>query len=185
MKEIVFLLEESSAEVFLEQIIHRIVDLERIKVTYVTFQGKSDLSEKLVKKMRGWCNREAKFIVMHDKDSNDCRNLKHDLVTKCKPTGRPFKVRIACTELESFFLGDLKAVEKAFNINKLALRQSEAKFRDPDKLANSSQELTKLTNQRYQKISGSREISKHLDFQVNKSASFRILVKTIEEFASN
>ena len=48
-------------------------------------------------------------------------------------------MRIACAELESWFLGDHNALEKAFGLKGLAKRQSEAKFRDPDKLTNAAE----------------------------------------------
>lgn len=65
--------------------------------------------------------------------------LKSELTALCRGAraNADFTVRIACAELESWFLGDLNALEKAFGLKGLAKRQSEAKFRDPDKLTNS------------------------------------------------
>ncbi len=71
--------------------------------------------------------------------------LKQRLKDLCQQAGKPDAlIRIVCHELESWFLGDLAAVENAFNIKGLAKQQNHKKFRDPDRLANASEELGKL-----------------------------------------
>ena len=121
------------------------------------------------------------FIIVHDKDSNDCKLLKDRLVHLCKENGRPDTlVRIVCHELESWFLGDLNAVEKAFGSTNLSSLQNKAKYRDPDQLANPVQELKKLVRD-YQKLSGSREISKHINVNNNHSRSFNVFLAGIEK----
>jgi len=58
--------------------------------------------------------------------------------------------------------------------------QDKKKFRELDRLSNPAQELIRLTKNRYQKVSGSREIGKHLDLKNNVSHSFNVLLKGIE-----
>lgn len=97
------------------------------------------------------------------------------------PAGRVDAIiRIACRELESFYIGDLMAVEKAFSLNGLHRQQGNRKFRTPDQLNNAKQELKKLTKNKYQEISGSREIAKHMDVDNNKSHSFQTLINSIK-----
>lgn len=93
-------------------------------------------------------------------------------------------VRIACHELESFYLGDLSAVDKGLKMNSLSKLQNKKKYREPDKLANPSQELMTLTKKRYQKISGSRAISRHLNLENNFSNSFNVLVNAIRNISN-
>jgi hypothetical protein len=53
------------------------------------------------------------FVVLRDQDSGDCLEIKERLMALCGRAGKEDAlVRIACRELESFYLGDLKAVER-------------------------------------------------------------------------
>lgn len=93
--------------------------------------------------MRLW-QEDAHFIVMRDQDSGDCYQIKDRLLNLSREAGRPNAlVRIACKELESFYLGDLNAVEQGLGLTGLARRQQVAKFRNPDSLNNAAEELKK------------------------------------------
>ena len=87
-------------------------------------------------------------------------------------------MRIACRELESFYLGDLAAVGQAFNKANLGKQQKGKKFRNPDMLSNPVQELQKLVPD-YQKLSGSRKIASQMKIDANKSESFNALIRGI------
>ena len=89
-------------------------------------------------------------------------------------------MRIACHELESFYLADLAAVEAGLEMKGLVKHQNTAKFRSPDTLQNPSKELLTLTKQRYQKVSGSRTIGRHLDAGNERSTSFSNLISGIK-----
>lgn len=58
---------------------------------------------------------DSVFLVMRDQDRADCRDVKARLQDLVRATGKQDKtlIRIACHELESFYLGDLEAVEKS------------------------------------------------------------------------
>ena len=90
-------------------------------------------------------------------------------------------IRIACHELESFYLGDLQAVEQGLKISGIATLQKKAKYRAPDSLANAADELRHLTKEQYQKIDGSRSISPYLQLDKNQSASFGFLLSGIRK----
>jgi hypothetical protein len=175
MKELVFFLEEESARVLLERIVPLLTpEGGQIRPRFIVFEGKQDLEKQLSRKLRGYLNPHAKFIVMRDQDAGDCKKIKKSLTALCPSIHRPrTKVRIACRELESFYLGDLRAVEAGLGINGLAAKQGQAKFRDPDQLASPAKELEKLTGNRYQKVAGSRAIAPHLDLKAPRSRSFR------------
>ena len=79
MKEIVFLLEEESAKVLIENIIYKIICKGEIKTRFIVFQGKSDLEKQMVLKLRAYNNKEAKFIILRDQDSADCSIIKNNL----------------------------------------------------------------------------------------------------------
>ncbi len=83
----------------------------------IPHEGKQDLEKSIPIKLRAWQKPGTSFIIVRDKDHADCLEVKKHLVKLCSQAGRSDSlVRIACHELESWFLGDLAAVEKAFNI---------------------------------------------------------------------
>jgi hypothetical protein len=179
MRELVFLLEEESAKAMIEGLVPRLVPAD-ILVRCVPFEGKQDLQKQLARRIRGYQNPDARFVVLQDQDSHDCKVLKEHLVALCQQSGRAgVLVRIACRELESFYLADLAAVEKGLDLPGLARRQASRKFRTPDALGNAAEELIRLTGGRYQKVSGSRAIGKHLDPANERSTSFKNLVDAI------
>ena len=66
------------------------------------------------------------FLVMLDQDFEDCLKLKNELREKIDLAGKSDMtlIRIACRELESFFFGDLAAVETALNVSGLSDQQN-------------------------------------------------------------
>lgn len=181
MKTIVFFLEEPSAREMLEGVLPRLLPPD-ITPRYLVFQGKQDLERNLVKKLRGWKMPRSVFVVMRDQDSGDCVAVKHKLVELCRQGGRDdVLVRVACRELESFYLGDLHAVEAGLGLKGIAVQQERKKFRRPDFLGNPSEELYKLTNDEYEKVLGSRAIAPYLKLIGNRSQSFNVLLSGIQK----
>lgn len=184
MRELVFLLEEESAKAMLEGLLPRILHAD-IRLRYIPFEGKQDLERQMVRRLRGYVNPQARFIVLRDQDSApDCMALKARLVERCEQAGQAAKsvVRVACRELESFYLADLRAVEQALGVKKLARHQGSAKFRCPDRLGSPSKELETLTGGSYQKVSGSRAIGRFLDPNNERSPSFKNFIKSVRGF---
>lgn len=185
MSTLVFLLEEESAKNMLIPVVKRLVP-EEIPVQYITFNGKQDLERQLVKKIRFWCDPGSRFIILRDKDSGDCGVIKQRLLALAQESGKAdvCLVRIACHELESFFLGDLAAVAQGLHTPAVAAMQDKQKFRAPDALANAAEELKKLTKGKYSKLAGSRAIGPHLKLDgSNRSHSFGVLLEAIRRQA--
>jgi len=183
VRNFVFFLEEPSAREMPKGLLPRIIPSNDMSFQYIVFEGKQDLEKRLPKKLKAWCKPESSFIVLCDQDSADCQIVKEKLRTVCHDNGHPNSlIRIACRELESWYLGDLQAVEKGLELNGLSRKQERAKYRNPDNLANAAQELDVLTKQVYQKVSGSRQIGPHLDLKKNRSHSFGVFVKGIHAF---
>lgn len=180
MHTIVFCLEEPSASEMLKGVLPRLLP-DNVGATHLIFEGKSDLDKRLEKRIRGWLKPNSMFCVLRDKDAADCERIKADLVLKTSRAGRPDTlVRIACHELESFYLGDLAAVEIGLNIKKLSQLQVKNKFRTPDRIAGAADELVVVSKFSYQKIAGSRAISPHLKLDgSNCSHSFNCLIDGI------
>jgi hypothetical protein len=146
----------------------------------IPHEGKSHLRKSIPIKLCGWREPGVHFVIVHDKDSGDCFKLKEELVAISKECKRSDTlVRIACAELESWFLGDLRAIEKAFTID-LGSIKNKAKFRKPDKLTNAKEELKKLIPA-YQQISGAKKISAYMDIDRNQSHSFNVFISGIKK----
>ncbi|MBS4052601.1 MAG: DUF4276 family protein [Methylomonas sp.] len=181
MKELVFLLEEASAKALLTTLLPRLLNAE-ISFRLIPFEGKQDLEKQLVKRIRGYQNQNARFIVLRDLDSHpDCLALKQRLIALCHETGKAENclVRLACRELEAFYLADLAAVERALTVSGLSKKQNTSKFRTPDALGSPSRELKQLTGQVYEKIAGSVAIGEHIELDNTRSPSFRNLISGI------
>ena len=181
VENIVFLLEERSSKNLIDSIVPKILPDGVAHYSYF-FDGKTDLEQNIARKIRGWLKPNTVFLVMRDQDSADCKIVKKNLMAKCADSrvkADRYIVRIACHELESFFLGDLDAVRAAGY--KITLSK---KFKNgydkPDDLANASEELSKITGSAYRKIQGSRDISNFMKVDgSNKSVSFNMLVSGI------
>jgi hypothetical protein len=183
-KTLVFLVEEPSAEQMLYAIMPRLLEAtgnsDNVAYKVLVFQGKSDLEKKLLRRLKGWRKPASRFVIMRDQDSGDCRVIKEKLLQLCQEAGKSdCLVRIACHELESFYLGDLAAVEAGLSLKGLSQRQRQTNYRAPDSVASPSQELIRITGKRYLKVAGSRAISRHLDLDNNKSRSFNVLIQGI------
>lgn len=106
MTSLVFFLEEPSAREMLKGLLPKFVP-SNITVQYVVFEGKQDLEKRLPMKLKAWQKPESLFVILRDQDSGDCLNIKSNLLEKAVSAGKPnVLVRIACHELESFYLGD-------------------------------------------------------------------------------
>lgn len=176
MTALVFCLEEPSAREMLQGLLPRLFPADALSsVHYLVFQGKRDLLKRLQARLKGWQDPRAAFVVLCDQDSENCRDVKQRLAQKAAGRANVL-IRIACHELESWYLGDLAAVEQAFSLQGIARQQDKEKFRDPDYLGNPVQELTALTASRYQKISGSRALGRCLRPEHNRSQSFQAFV---------
>lgn len=180
MSHLVFFLEEPSAREMLKGVLPRLIP-EHVNVQYIVFEGKQDLEKRLPIRLRAWQLPDTVFVVLRDQDSGVCTEIKAGLAEKCHKAGRgDALVRIACRELESFYLGDLAAVEHALGVKNLRRQQSKAKYRMPDRLGSPHQELKRLAPS-YQKIAGSRAIGPHLAVDENYSHSFKALISGVRQ----
>jgi len=185
MSTVLFLLEEPSARAMLESFLPRILP-ENLIVRCIVFEGKQDLQKRLGKRLRYWQEPNTRFIVIHDQDSSNCIILKQELREICDQSGKSQEtlIRIPCHELENWYLGDLAAVEIALQLRGVARQQQTEKYRAPDRIANGTEELKRLTKNKYQKVSGAREIGRHLSQQENRSHSFHVFVDGLQRHCS-
>lgn len=178
----VFFLEEPSAEDFLRGFLQDRIP-PNVELHFQVFEGKQDLERQLIRRMRHWQRPNSRFLVMRDQDSGDCRVIKARLKALCLQAEQPHAViRIACRELEAFFIGDWNAVATAFDRPALVHHGRAAKYRDPDTLGSPSEEL-KRHLPGYGKRDGARRISRCMDPNHNRSQSFQALFNTLRTWA--
>ena len=153
--KLVFLLEEKSMKYFLDGILPRILPRE-VEFLTIPHEGKSDLKKSLRAKLKGWTEPDVKFVVVQDQDSNDCKQLKQELMELCAQTDRQVLIRIACHELEAWYFGDLNAVSQAYGKNLVNLK-AKKKYRIPDEILNPKKELQHYLPE-HQQIDGAKRI---------------------------
>jgi hypothetical protein len=177
---IVLLTEEESMQVTLEILIrqHHPELIEGLHWWVLKFNGKSDLERNIPQKMRKWNLGDPLFVILRDNDGSDCKVLKERLANLASGTGKPFKIRVVCQELESWFIGDNQAVTKSYPGCRFS--NDTAKYRNPDRMTNASQELADLTGDS-SKVQRAAMIAPHLDPARNVSRSFQVLFETLQQ----
>ncbi len=179
MSRLVFLLEEYSMKVLLEALLPRL--FPALPFLCVPHEGKQDLERSIPQKLQAWREPGVRFVIVRDNDNGDCRALKQRLGGLC--AARPETVvRIACQELEAWYLGDPAALAEAFGDAKLARIGRRARFRDPDAVGQPSRTLVELVPS-FQKVSGARLLGPLLDPARNMSGSFRALIDAVQRLA--
>ncbi|WP_234369539.1 hypothetical protein [Paracidovorax avenae] len=82
----------------------------------IPHEGKSDLDRSIPRKLAAWRIPGDRFVIVRDNDNADCVDLKNKLRGLCTQGERPETlIRIVCQELESWYLGDLAALERVMN----------------------------------------------------------------------
>lgn len=145
---------------------------------------KGDLEKSIPRKLRAWREPGVRFVVVRDNDRGDCVALKEYLRGLC--ADRPEEdclIRIACQELEAWYLGEPDALADAFKKESLRRIGSRARFRKPDAVHFPARALSQLVP-RYQKIAGARALANHLTRQRNRSPSFQAMMDGVERLGS-
>ena len=192
--QLVFFLEGETERIILESLMNRIskeYSELNCDCQYISFKGKQNLIKRLPLKLKGWNdNTSTRFIILLDKDNEDCKKLKNKIIgitNECDKTNRSL-IRISCQEIESWFFGDLKAVERGLNIENLYTKNvNKKKYRNPDTIDKPSKELVNITSNRYEKIKGSRLIAPYLSIEndINHSRSYNVFISGIRNILNS
>ena len=167
MDRLEFLVEERSMAEVLKVLLPRILPASWVldeNYFIRPHEGKSDLKRSIPKKLKGFAQHKEQttgFIIIQDQDSNDCRQLKQELVALCKANQAPnikFLVRIVCHELEAWYLGDMKAIQAVFPRFNPARHLKKSLFRLPDTCQNPKTRLKDIVGD-YQQIATAQMIA--------------------------
>lgn len=191
VEHVVFLVEEASLEAALTELLPRM--LGDVTFELHQFGGKARLLARLPGRLAGyaaWLPPTHRIVVVLDRDSDDCMQLKEKLIEVSKQAGLkpksgagPWQVayRIAIEELEAWFFGDWVAVQKAYARVRVTVPQKAA-FRDPDQIKGGTWEALERILQEggyfqagLAKIELARAVARHMDPERNVSGSFRAL----------
>lgn len=164
---------------FLDGFLPRIIP-SNMSFQVISHEGKSDLQKSIPRKLKAWKEPGVEFIILMDQDSGDCLQIKQKLQNLCHEGHRPDTlIRIVCRELESWFMGDLEALDEALGIN-LKRSENRALKRVPDTVESPSHELERLVPS-FQKRATARAIAPLLKVtpQNNRSTSFGYFIEGI------
>lgn len=183
---IIFLLEEPSMKDLLTRLIPRTIPgmVEHENFLCIPHQGKTDLERSIPRKLKGWKEPGVRFIVVEDNDSRICTEIKNRLKSIALEAGHPSAVvRLVCQELESWYLGDLKALAEAFDREGLDTDAHRKRYADPDTWQKPSAEVERLIPG-FQKRSGARLMGDRLGIHANFSVSFNVFISGMKRVAS-
>ena len=181
MSRIVFLLEEGSMSDLLEGLLPRL--FPELSFLCVPHEGKQDLEKSIPRKLKAWREPGVRFVVVRDQDSADCRQVKAALVRLCQQAGRPdvdVLVRVVCQELEAWYIGEPKALGRAFPETRPGTLRalSRSRYRNPDAVDRPADVIGKLIPE-FQKRSGAKRMADLLSRE-NPSHSFQVFVEGVE-----
>ena len=197
------LVEEPSMEVFLRELLPRILSAD-CDFEIHPFQGKLDLLGNLGNRLRGyaqWLPDDWRILVIVDRDDDDCRQLKQrledvasgaNLRTRSQAGGRPWQLvnRVVIEELEAWYFGDWEAVRSAYpRVSPTVPNQS--RYRNPDSVRGGTWEAFEriLKGRGYfrtglRKIEAARTVAAYIDPARNRSHSFTKFRDALVEAAS-
>lgn len=183
---IVFLLEEPSMRVLLEEWLPRFLPglVRNQHFLCIPHEGKSDLDRSIPRKLAAWRIPGDRFVIVRDNDGADCLDIKARLRALCAQAGRPDAlIRLVCQELESWYLGDLAALAAAFDAPRVDSPAHGKRFADPDSWQKPSVEVKRMIPQ-FQKIQGARAMASCLSVGSNRSRSFQVFAEGVCRIAA-
>ena len=188
MSTLFILTEELSIKNIFDIVLPQILPQD-IRFRILVHQGKNDLEHALMKKIASLSKIEgSKILITMDQDNNDCKQLKQKLENLIKEKCIcNYKIRIVCKELESWLLGDLSAIEKAFPRFKRELYAEKAQIRDVDKIREKPTDfLLRIIpdfkdREKLPKLEFSKKIAPFMDIKKNNSKSFNHTISAIKQ----
>ena len=192
MNTLFILTEEPSIKNIFEVVLPQILP-QNVNFRILIHQGKKDLEKALTEKIASLSRIEgAKILVTIDQDTNDCKLLKQKLTNIISENCNcDYKIRIVCKELESWLLGDLSAIEKAFPRFKSVLYSDKEQMRNVDKIKGKPSDfLLRIVpefkdRKKLPKLESSKKIAPFLDIDNNNSESFNHTINAIRQLCGH
>lgn len=178
--EIFVLTEEKSSAIIIKHLSISLKLNHRVRI--LSHDGFGDLKNSIPKKLNSQHHIMTRFIILCDADNADCAARKRQLVDLVPPNKRSKTIiRIACRELESWYIAQPDALQFAGTIkHKISKRLLS---RDPDQIDKIKEELKKYTHQRGQ-VDLAQKIGPHLKPDDIRSKSFFHFIAALQQSAS-
>ena len=191
MRTLFILTEELSIKNIFDVILPKIVSQD-IEFRVIVHQGKNDLEKTLADKIASLSKMEgAKILITIDQDANDCKQLKRKIENIIgENCNCDYKIRIVCKDLESWLLGDLSAIEKAFPRFKKETYMEKVQLRDVDKIKGKPADFILRIipdfkdRKKIPKLEFSKKIAPFLDITNNSSPSFNHTINAIKNLCN-
>jgi hypothetical protein len=187
MTQLFILTEEPSITSVIEETLNKILP-EGVYFQILSHEGKNDLENAITKTLPSLSKMPGvRIIVTRDMDEWDCRELKEHLLGLINGNCHcPHLIRIVCRNLESWLLGDLEAIQLAYNRFSPSHHKYTEEFRNVDNIGNPTDRLHRIVPElsdrlRLPKVEVARTISPYMDIQRNKSASFQCFVSGVRK----
>lgn len=179
--EIVILVEEKSSGIVIEGIASTLGLTQRVKV--FKHDGFGDLKNSIPRKLNADHPDSTRFIVLCDADETNCSQRKRQIIEliPCAKRSRTI-VRIACRELEAWYLAQPNAVQRGRALKSNIPKKLSS--RDPDQIANVKETFLRLAHSRGQ-IELARKIGPHLDPNDRRSKSFGHFISALQRSSQN
>jgi hypothetical protein len=163
---------------------------ENVSFSIYKHQGKRDLEQAIRKAVPSISKiPDARILIVRDQDSGDCKATKQHIVDLMKDNCHcKYFVRIACRELESWFLGDLAAIEKAYKRFKAKKHLYKERLRDVDCIVAPHKYLREIIPEysgkaTLPKIETATRVAPFMNLENNKSKSFCHTICAIKKLA--
>jgi hypothetical protein len=186
MKTLHIFTEEVSAKNVFEALLPKIIP-DDVFFRIYPHQGKRDLEIALQKSLPTLSKiPNSVILITRDQDCSDCKEVKNRIQELIRNDCHcEHVIRIACKELEAWFLGDLLAVNQAYPRFKPDQYQNKAEFRNVDRITNPNKYLLKIipeysNRSTLPKLAVSEAISPFLDLTRNRSSSFNNTISAIK-----
>jgi len=188
MNTLYILTEEPSIKNIFEMVLPQILP-QNIGFRILVHQGKNDLEKALTEKIISLSKiGGAKILITIDQDTNDCKQLKQRLINLMSENCNcDYKIRIVCKELESWLLGDLSAIEKAYPRFRSMLFAKKTQIRDVDKIKGKPSDFLLRIIPEYKdreklpKLEFSKKVAPFMDIDNNSSPSFNHTIDAIRK----
>jgi hypothetical protein len=186
---IIFLVEDYSMRQFLQGILPRL-GFQDHTFEIKHHRGKEDLISHLPQIIPSLSKRAQQIIVLIDQDKQDCIKLKKKIEEKMAWCACDYKIRIACYELEAWFLGDMEAIAQCSPKFKARFFQGKEKYRDVDRIDKPSRVIEEIVPDWKAEYASKPQFAKTIaDFvslaklpYANRSHSFHVFLDTLRTF---
>lgn len=120
-----------------------------------------------------WRKPDCRFVGLRDQDSANCEAFTTILKEKWRERTHPdARMRVACRELKARYLGDMYAVERVYQLPRIAACQKTKKLHNQDGVMNPAEMVRVITEYLIQKAFGLRMIGKYPERKRNTCSSF-------------